>query len=197
MTTLNDSLVSDLAARATGSVVAPGDADYDEARAIYNGLIDRRPALIVRAETTDDVVAALAFASNSELEVSVRGGGHNVAGRSVADGGLMISLADMRKVTVDLERSTATAQGGATWADLNTAAGEHGLAVTGGLISATGIAGYTLGGGLGWLMAGKLKGVMPAHTPSAWSREAPPECSSGRTSGLHRSHRRPGARVAS
>src|SRR5215831_5687633 len=134
-TTLDDSLVSDLAAEATGSVVAPGDADYDKARA------------------TDDVVAALKFARSTGLEVSVRGGGHNVAGRSVADGGLMISLADMRNVTVDPERSTATAQGGATWADLNTAAGEHGLAVTGGLISATGIGGYTLGGGLGWLMS--------------------------------------------
>jgi FAD/FMN-containing dehydrogenase len=136
-----------------GSVITPDGSGYDEARAIYNGLIDRRPAVIVRAQTTDDVVAALDFARTAGLEVSVRGGGHNVAGRAVADGGLMISLADMRKVTVDPERATATAQGGATWADLNTAAGEHGLAVTGGLISATGIAGYTLGGGLGWLMS--------------------------------------------
>jgi len=136
-----------------GSVITPDGSGYDEARAIYNGLIDRRPALIVRAQTTDDVVAALDFARTAGLEVSVRGGGHNVAGRAVADGGLMISLADMRQVTVDPERATATAQGGATWADLNIAAGEHGLAVTGGLISATGIAGYTLGGGLGWLMS--------------------------------------------
>jgi len=151
--TLDDSLVSDLAAKSTGSVVAPGDAAYDEARSIYNGLIDRRPALIVRAQTTGDVAAALQFARDAGLEVSVRGGGHNVAGRAVADGGLMISLADMRDVIVDPEQSTATARGGATWADLNTAAGEHGLAVTGGLISATGIAGYTLGGGLGWLMS--------------------------------------------
>jgi FAD/FMN-containing dehydrogenase len=152
-TTLDDALVTDLASRATGSVITPGQPGYDEARAIHNGLIDRRPALIVRAQTTDDVVAALSFARDAGLEVSVRGGGHNVAGRAVTNGGVMISLVDMRQVTVDPERSTATAQGGATWADLNTAAGEHGLAVTGGLISTTGIAGYTLGGGLGWLMS--------------------------------------------
>ncbi len=137
----------------SGSVIKPGQPGYDEARAIHNGLIDRSPALIVRAQTTDDVVAALAVARDAGLEVSVRGGGHNVAGRAVTDGGVMISLADMRQVTVDPERSTATAQGGATWADFNTATGEHGLAVTGGLISTTGIAGYTLGGGLGWLMS--------------------------------------------
>ena len=152
-TTLDDALLADLTSRANGSVITPDHAGYDEARTIHNGLIDRKPALIVRARSTDDVVAALAFARDSGLEVSVRGGGHNVAGRAVTDGGLMISLADMREVTVDHERSTATAQGGATWADLNTAAGEHGLAVTGGLVSTTGVAGYTLGGGLGWLMS--------------------------------------------
>jgi FAD/FMN-containing dehydrogenase len=139
--------------RVTGSVITPDHAGYDEARTIHNGLIDRRPALIVRAQTTADVVAALAAARDAGLEVSVRGGGHNVAGRAVTDGGVMISLADMRQVTVDPEASTATVQGGATWADLNTAAGEYGLAVTGGLISTTGVAGYTLGGGLGWLMS--------------------------------------------
>jgi FAD/FMN-containing dehydrogenase len=152
-TNLDDALLADLTSRATGRVITPDQAGYDEARTIHNGHIDRKPALIVRARTTDDVVAALAFARAAGLEVSVRGGGHNVAGRAVTDGGVMISLADMRNVTVDPERSTATAQGGATWADLNTATGQHGLAVTGGLISTTGIAGYTLGGGLGWLMS--------------------------------------------
>ena len=152
-TTLDDRLVADLASRASGPVITPGQDGYDEARAVHNGLIDRKPALIVRAQSTDDVVAALAFAREVGLEVSIRGGGHNVAGRAVTDGGVMISLADMRRVTVDPEGSTATAQGGATWADLNAAASEHGLAVTGGLISTTGIAGYTLGGGLGWLMS--------------------------------------------
>jgi len=152
-TTLDEGLVADLTSRTAGAVLKPGAAGYDEARTIYNGLIDKRPAVVVRARTTDDVVAALAFARDAGLEVSVRGGGHNVAGRAVTEGGLMISLADMRQVTVDPERSTATAQGGATWADVNTAAGEYGLGVTGGLISATGIGGYTLGGGLGWLMS--------------------------------------------
>jgi FAD/FMN-containing dehydrogenase len=137
----------------TGPAITPDQPGYDEARTIHNGLIDRKPAVIVRAQSTDDVMAALAFARDVGLEVSVRGGGHNVAGRAVTEGGVMISLADMRNVTVDPERSTATAQGGATWADFNTATGEHGLAVTGGLISTTGIAGYTLGGGLGWLMS--------------------------------------------
>jgi FAD/FMN-containing dehydrogenase len=152
-TTLDDALLADLTSRATGAVITADQSGYDEARTIHNGHIDRKPALIVRAQTTDDVVAALAFAREAGLEVSVRGGGHNVAGRAVTDGGVMVSLADMRNVTVDPERSTATAQGGATWADLNTATGQHGLAVTGGLISTTGIAGYTLGGGLGWLMS--------------------------------------------
>ena len=153
MTTLHDELVQELGGRVSGAVLAPGDAGYDDARAVYNGLIDRRPAVIVRCRATGDIVAAVELARRAGLELSVRGGGHNVAGRAVADGGLMISLADMNGVTVDPERRTATAQGGATWADLNAAAGEHGLAVTGGLISTTGVGGYTLGGGLGWLMA--------------------------------------------
>jgi FAD/FMN-containing dehydrogenase len=152
-TTLNSALARDLAARVSGPVLSPHEAGYDEARAIYNGLVDRRPALIVRCRTTSDVVAALAFARRAGLEVSVRGGGHNVAGRAVSDGGMMISLADMKEIAVDPERAIATAQGGVSWGELNAAAGAHGVAVTGGVVSTTGIAGYTLGGGLGWLMA--------------------------------------------
>ncbi|HEV8500539.1 MAG TPA: FAD-binding oxidoreductase, partial [Casimicrobiaceae bacterium] len=114
---------------------------------------DRRPALIVRCRTACDVVAALALADRTGLEVSIRGGGHNVAGRAVADDGLMIDLAELRAVTVDPVRATVTAGGGTTWAELNAAAAEHGLAVTGGAVSSTGVAGLTLGGGLGWLMA--------------------------------------------
>ncbi|HKG66016.1 MAG TPA: FAD-binding oxidoreductase [Solirubrobacteraceae bacterium] len=152
-TTLNGELVRELAPRISGSVLSPQDPGYDEARVVHNGLVDRRPAVIVRARTTDDVVSALGLARRAGLEVSVRGGGHNVAGRAVSDGGVMISLADMRDVTVDPGRLTVTAQGGATWAELNAAAGAHGLAVTGGAVSTTGIAGLTLGGGLGWLMA--------------------------------------------
>ena len=152
-TTVDNELVRDLAGRVSGPVLSPQDPGYDEARAVHNGLVDRRPAVIVRARTAADVVAALALARRSGLEVSIRGGGHNVAGRAVTDGGLMISLADMNDVAVDPERATVTAQGGATWNELNAAAGAHGLAVTGGAVSTTGIAGLTLGGGLGWLMA--------------------------------------------
>jgi FAD/FMN-containing dehydrogenase len=109
--------------------------------------------VIVRCRKASDVVAALALARREGLEVSIRGGGHNVAGRAVTDGGVMIDLAEMKGIEVDPDERTATAEGGVLWAELNGAAGEHGLAVTGGAISTTGIAGYTLGGGLGWLMA--------------------------------------------
>jgi FAD/FMN-containing dehydrogenase len=151
--TLDSTLVSDLSRQISGSVLGSGDAAYDAARAVHNGLIDRKPALIVRCRKTNDVVAALAFARRTGLEVSIRGGGHNVAGRAVTEGGLMIDLAEMRKIVVDADRATATAEGGVIWGELNDAAAEHGLAVTGGTVSGTGVAGYTLGGGLGWLMA--------------------------------------------
>jgi FAD/FMN-containing dehydrogenase len=152
-TTLDSALVADLAAQVSGSVLGPQDAGYDSARAVHNGLIDRRPALIVRCQTACDVAAALALARRAGLEVSVRGGGHNVAGRAVTDGGVMIDLAEMKGIAIDPDLATATAEGGVTWGELNDAAAEHGLAVTGGAVSGTGIAGYTLGGGLGWLMA--------------------------------------------
>jgi FAD/FMN-containing dehydrogenase len=151
--TLDNQLVDELGGRVSGPVLSPKDLGYDEARRVHNGLVDRRPAVIARARSAADVVAALAFARRAGLEVSVRGGGHNVAGRAVTDGGVMISLADMTDVAVDPERGTVSAQGGATWAALNEATGAHGLAVTGGAVSTTGIAGLTLGGGLGWLMA--------------------------------------------
>jgi FAD/FMN-containing dehydrogenase len=141
-----------LADRLAERIIRPDDPGYDDARAIHNGLIDKRPALIVRCRSAEDVVAALALARDSGLEVSVRGGGHNVAGRAVAEGGVMIDLAEMKAIAVDPERGIATAGGGVTWAELNEATGAHGLAVTGGAISSTGIAGLTLGGGLGWLM---------------------------------------------
>src|SRR5262245_41879518 len=152
-TSLDPALANDLAGQISGSVLRPDDPGYEAAREIYNGLIDHKPALIVRSRTTADVVAALALARRAGLDVSIRGGGHNVAGRAVTDGGVMIDLAEMKGISVDPDGATATAEGGLTWAELNAAAGEHGLAVTGGLISTTGVAGYTLGGGLGWLMA--------------------------------------------
>ena len=152
-TILDDHVVSDLSGRISGRVLAPSDPGYDEARAIHNGLVDKRPALIVRCRSAADVAAALALARDAGLDVSVRGGGHNVAGRAVAEGGVMIDLAEMKAIVVDPARGTATAGGGVTWNELNAATGEHGLAVTGGAVSSTGIAGLTLGGGLGWLMA--------------------------------------------
>jgi FAD/FMN-containing dehydrogenase len=151
-TTLDNHLLDQLEGQVAGSVLAPDHRDYDAARAVHNGLVDRKPALVVRARNAQDVVAALAFARSGGFEVSVRGGGHNVAGRAVTDGGVMIDLAEMKTITVDPEREVATAQGGVTWNELNEAAAGHGLAVTGGAVSTTGIAGYTLGGGLGWLM---------------------------------------------
>jgi FAD/FMN-containing dehydrogenase len=152
-TTSDRALFAGLNGEISGSVLGPHDRGYDAARAVHNGLVDRRPAVIVRCRTTNDVVAALAFARRTGLEVSVRGGGHNVAGRAVTDGGLMIDLAEMKAIAIDPDRATATAEGGVSWGELNDAAANHGLAVTGGAVSGTGIAGYTLGGGLGWLMA--------------------------------------------
>jgi len=137
----------------SGRVLTPADEGYDDARRIHNGLIDRRPAVIVQCSTADDVAAAIRFARDSGLDISVRGGGHNVAGRCVADDAVMIDLSPMKAAEVDPEARTVKAEGGMTWAELNGATAEHGLAVTGGAISTTGIAGLTLGGGLGWLMA--------------------------------------------
>jgi FAD/FMN-containing dehydrogenase len=151
--TIDDAAAAELAAQVSGSVLGPQDAGYDRARAVHNGLVDRRPALIVRCRTTHDVVAALEFARREGHEVSIRGGGHNVAGRAVSEGGVMIDLAELKGISIDPDAATATAEGGVTWAELNDAAAEHGLAVTGGAVSTTGIAGFTLGGGLGWLMS--------------------------------------------
>ena len=137
----------------SSTVLAPDDAGYDEARRVHNGLIDKRPALIARCRSAADVAAAVNFGREQGLEISVRGGGHNVAGRAVTDGGLMIDLAEMKDVTIDAGAKTITAQGGVTWAELNEAAHEQKLVTTGGVISTTGIAGLTLGGGIGWTQA--------------------------------------------
>jgi FAD/FMN-containing dehydrogenase len=137
----------------SGQLLRPGDSGYEEARRIHNGLIDKRPALIARCLGVADVVAAVDLARDNELELSVRGGGHNVAGRAVTDGGLMIDLSLMKGIHVNPAERTARAQGGVTWAELNRETQLHGLAVTGGAVSSTGIAGLTLGGGLGFAMA--------------------------------------------
>ena len=142
-----------LRTRFSGPLLSSADEGYDEARQVHNGLIDRRPALIARCHDAGDIAAAVSLAREEGLEVCVRGGGHNVAGRAVIDGAVMIDLSPMKEVDVDPEAMTVRAQGGVLWHELNAAAAEHGLATTGGAISTTGIAGFTLGGGLGWLMA--------------------------------------------
>jgi FAD binding domain-containing protein/berberine-like enzyme len=135
-----------------GSLQQPGDAGYDAARRVWNGAIDRKPALIARCAGPADVLGAVNFARTNQLLVSVRGGGHNVTGNAVCDGGLMIDLSPMKGIRVDRQRRTVTAQAGVTWGDLDHETQAFGLATTGGQISTTGIAGLTLGGGLGWLM---------------------------------------------
>ena len=121
-----------------GDVLVSGDAGYDEARAVWNAMIDRRPGVIVRCRTRDDVVAAVTFAGEHGQPVSVRGGGHNVAGHAVADGGVMVDLSPMNAVRVDPEGARAVVDGGATWAAVDRATQEFGLATPGGLISDTG-----------------------------------------------------------
>jgi FAD/FMN-containing dehydrogenase len=144
--------VNELASKFTGQLLQPTDADYEEARKVHNGLVNKRPLLIARCRGVADVVDAVNLARNLSLEVAVRGGGHNVAGRATVDGGIMIDLLPMKGIHVDPSTRTARAEGGVTWADLNRETQLHGLAVTGGVVSTTGIAGLTLGGGLGWLM---------------------------------------------
>ena len=144
--------VNELAQTFSGELLQPGHPGYDHARRVHNGLIDKHPALIARCRGTSDIVDAVRLAREHGLEVAIRGGGHNVAGRSTTEGGLMIDLASMTGVHVDPKARTARAQGGVTWGLFNRETQVHGLATTGGVISTTGIAGLTLGGGLGWLM---------------------------------------------
>ncbi len=151
--TPDPALLDDLAGRVSGRVLRPSDEGYDAARRVHNGLVDRAPTVIVRCRSAADVAAGVRFARAAGLDISVRGGGHNVAGRAVVDDAVMIDLAEMKGTSVDPEARTVRAEGGLNWAELNGATAEHGLAVTGGAISTTGIAGLTLGGGLGWLMA--------------------------------------------
>jgi FAD/FMN-containing dehydrogenase len=135
-----------------GPLILPGDEAYDEARSIWNGAIDRRPACVARCTGVADVVAAVRFARERDLEIAVRGGGHSVAGTAVCDDGIVIDLSAMRAVSVDPVGRTAWVQGGALWGDVDHETQAHGLATTGGIIGHTGVAGLTLGGGIGFLM---------------------------------------------
>ena len=144
--------VGALRARFRGALLRPGEEGYEEARRVWNGAIDRHPGLIARCAGADDAVEAVRFAREHGLRVSIRGGGHSIAGHSVCDDGLMIDLSLMKAVRVDAEARTARAAGGVLWGELDRATQRFGLATTGGIISHTGIGGLTLGGGLGHLM---------------------------------------------
>jgi FAD/FMN-containing dehydrogenase len=141
-----------LAGSLTGSVLEPDHPDFDEARQMWNGSIHRRPALIVRCVSNEDVVAAIDFARRSELKVTVRGGGHSMGGRSIADGAMMIDVGPMKRIAIDAEGRRVVAESGLLGAELDRATQAQGLATTLGTVSHTGIAGLTLGGGMGWLM---------------------------------------------
>ena len=135
-----------------GELIAADHPDYDDARVVWNVVVDRRPRLIARCTGTADVAAAVRFARSRDLEIAVRGGGHNVAGTAVCDDGIVVDLSEMRGVWVDPAERTARVQGGALWSDVDHETQAHGLATTGGIVGHTGVGGVSLGGGIGWLM---------------------------------------------
>ena len=150
--TLKAWVLDALRARLRGTSLVPGDADYDVARRVWNGAIDRYPSCIISCADAEDVSHAVRIAADNGLRMTVRGGAHNVAGRSIRDGSLLLNLSELRQVSVNRELRVATVQGGAVWRDVDSATAIEGLATTGGLISSTGVGGFTLGGGAGWLM---------------------------------------------
>ena len=151
---LSEREVSDETLRADfqGELISPGDVAYEEARQIWNGMIDRRPALIARCAGVADVIAAVRYAREKDFMVAVRGGGHNVAGTAVCDGGLVIDLSGMKGIRVDPVERTVRAEPGLLWGEFDFETQAFGLATTGGIVTHTGLAGLTLGGGIGWLM---------------------------------------------
>ena len=149
---LDASALESLRASLRGQVIVPSDQAYEDARRVWNASVDRHPAVIARCSGLVDVVRAVRFAQERDLVVAVRGGGHNVAGYGTCDGGLVIDLSPMRGISIDLAQRTIRVEAGATWGDVDHETQAFGLATTGGLVSTTGIAGYTLGGGFGWLM---------------------------------------------
>src|SRR2546423_3905191 len=144
---LGEATVQDLRSALRGSLVLPDDAAYDEARSVWNGMIDRRPALIARCAGTSDVIAAIGFARSEGLTVAVRGGAHNVAGNATCDGGPVIDLSPMKGAQVDAQARTVRAQAGLTWGELDAETPAHGLATTGGLLTTTRVAGFPPRGG--------------------------------------------------
>jgi FAD/FMN-containing dehydrogenase len=149
---LGEATVQELRESISGAVITPREPGYVQAAKVWNGAHDRRPALIVRCASADDVATAVGFARSNDLPIAVRGGGHSIAGFSTCDNGIVIDLSQMKDVTVDPEARRATVGAGAVWADVDGETQEHGLGTTGGLVSTTGVAGFTLGGGIGWTM---------------------------------------------
>jgi FAD/FMN-containing dehydrogenase len=147
-----DSAVQEFRTRVRGELILSGDSHYDEARKIWNGMIDRHPAMILRCAGVSDVMAAVRFAAENGLPLAVRGGGHNVAGNALCDDGLVIDFSRMKSIRVDPAMRTARAEPGVLWGEFDHETQAFGLAVTGGLVSTTGISGFTLGGGIGWLV---------------------------------------------
>ena len=148
---LDDEAIDQFGAQLRGRIIRSPDSEYETARRVWNGMIDKHPAIIVRCAGVSDVVAAVNFARDHSLTVAVRGGGHNVAGNAVCDGGMVIDLSEMKGIRVDGASRTVRAEPGLTWAEFDRETQQFGLATTGGLVSSTGIAGFTLGGGIGWL----------------------------------------------
>lgn len=148
---LEESAIQELTIRLRGRLIRPGDADYEQARRVYNGMIDKRPALIARCVDVADVIAAVNFAREQEITLAVRGGGHNGPGLGTCEGGLVIDLSEMRGVHVDPAARTAHVEGGCTWGDVDHATHAFGLATPSRFISTTGVGGLTLGGGIGYL----------------------------------------------
>jgi FAD/FMN-containing dehydrogenase len=149
---MGEATVRELENGLSGTVIRPGDDDYDAARRIWNHMIDKHPALVVRPTSTEDVVRTVRFARSEGLPIAVRGGSHSIAGFSTCDDGIVIDLADLNSVSVDADAQRAVAGGGTTWKDFDAATQPHGLATTGGLISSTGVGGFALGGGIGHLV---------------------------------------------
>ncbi|HEX9545811.1 MAG TPA: FAD-binding oxidoreductase [Acidimicrobiales bacterium] len=170
---MTNNAISQLRDQVRGGVIGAEDDGYDEARAVYNAMHDRRPAAIVRCADAADVIASVATARDAGLDVAVRGGGHSVPGFGTCDGGLVIDLSPMRNVHVDPAKNTARVGGGAVWGDLDHATHPFGLATTGGIISTTGVTGLTLGGGIGYLTRGcglSLDNVLSADVVTADGR---------------------------
>lgn len=157
----------------TGTVLRPGDDGFDEARRVWNGVIDQRPALVARCRSTADVAAAVRFGVRHDLAIAVRGGGHSIPGHSTCEGGLVVDLSRMKAIAVDPGAQRATVEPGVVWRELDAATQQHGLALPGGEVSDTGVAGLTLGGGIGWLSRA-FGWPATASSPPNWSRRTAP-----------------------